>query len=171
MWYWILGLLAAGYVYWDARRRGNQVWAWALGTFLGWPIIIPIYRSKRYLLAGERRSGGTAWHLAKVFVIVWQFLCLAWLISYWVDISRMPAGSEWEEAGAALGGMMGTGFIIGIWVGITVITGIIGLFLKSNFTEEGPTGPNVRKLKPDDEFDKEYDRLKAEWKEEQAEDC
>lgn len=146
MWYWILAALATIYVYWDANRRGNKAWGWSLPTIFLWPIIVPIYRSKRFLLKGEQRVGGTTWALLKSFVVLWQVFCIAWLSSYGVEISTTveEASTEAESAGAAIGGTLGIGFIIGAWVGITVIVGILGLFFKGGKVEEGPTGPNAK---------------------------
>jgi hypothetical protein len=79
--------------------------------------------------------------LIKVFVLCWQALCLAWLISYFVAVGGVHPSSDAEAAGVAIGGMMGTGFIIGIWVGVTILAAVVGLFLKKDTTEVGPTGP------------------------------
>lgn len=145
MWYWVVAGLATIYVFWDANRRGNKAWAWAIPTVLVWPILVPIYRSRRFLLEGEQRVGGTTWALLKSFVVLWQILCIAWLSSYIVGVSTSVESttSEAAAAGSIIGGTIGVGFIVGAWLSITVIVGVLGLFFKGGKVEEGPTGPNT----------------------------
>lgn len=147
MWYWILAAIATVYVFWDARRRGNNAWGWSIPTIILWPIMVPVYRSRRFLLEGEQRVGGTTWALLKSFVVLWQVLCISWLASYGVQIATTveSASSDAAAAGATIGGTIGVGFIIGAWVGVTVVLGILGLFFKGGKVEEGPTGPNAKK--------------------------
>lgn len=141
MWYWILGIVAAVYVGWDAHRRGNNPWGWAIVAVPFWPLSLPIYRAERFLLAGEKRIGGTAWVAIKGFVVIWQVLCLVWLISYYANVGKIETNSEYGAAGVALGSILGTGFIVGIWVAVTLIAFVVGMFVKEDTVEEGPTGP------------------------------
>lgn len=146
MWYWIVAVLLTIYVFWDARRRGNRTWTWALPTVVLWPILVPVYRSRRFLLEGEHRVGGTTWVLLKTFLVVWQILCIAWLVSYAVSIgsSVESTTSEAAAAGTIIGGTIGIGFIFAIWVGVTIIVGVLGLFFRGGKVVEGPTGPNKK---------------------------
>ena len=51
------------------------------------------------------------------------------------------ASSSAEQAGAAIGTVIGIGMILGLWFFVIVGALVIGLFLKkSSIVEKGPTG-------------------------------
>jgi len=57
-------------------------------------------------------------------------------------LSSQKAGSEAEQAGAAIGATLGLGMIFGLWFIVLVGALVLGLFLKkSGIVEKGPTGP------------------------------
>jgi len=49
MWYWILWLLIAIWVLFDAKKRRNNMIGWPIGTFLLGVIVLPVYLAKRNL--------------------------------------------------------------------------------------------------------------------------
>jgi len=69
-------------------------------------------------------------------IIKWLFigfniLMLFWLISYMGTIGEaVSTGTEAESAGAAIGGAMGTGMLLSIWVFGDIIIGIFVLFTR-----------------------------------------
>lgn len=72
MWYWMLNILIALWVFFDARKRKmNKSLLWGIGTSLLMVVVIPFYFAKRPLKAGEVREGGTAWNVIKSFAIFW----------------------------------------------------------------------------------------------------
>lgn len=144
MWYWILNLALAAWVFMDARsRKMDQAALWAVGTFLLLIFVIPFYLAKRPLKAGEVREGGTAWNVIKSFALFWTvFMVVAGVAGMMAagDAST-EAISDAEKAGAAIGTALGLGMIIFLW--FIVISGslVVGIFLKkSSVVEKGPTG-------------------------------
>lgn len=70
-------------------------------------------------------------------LIKWSFigfniLMVIWLFSYWGSVGEIAntAGSEAEEAGAAIGGTIGTGMLFGVWVCGDIILGLFVLFTR-----------------------------------------
>ena len=55
-----------------------------------------------------------------------NLLMVAWIISYFVQIGEVitTTADEYEQAGAAIGGTLGTGFILIFWVIGNIILGI-----------------------------------------------
>ena len=144
MWYWLLNIAVAFWVFKDAqsRRMDNPI-AWAVGIFFIMIAALPFYYSKRNLKSGEVREGGTAWNVIKIFSLAWtvtMFIAsIAGLISATSSVS--PYGSSAYQAGAAIGTAMGMGMMLMIWIIFLVGALVIGLFMKkSSIVETGPTG-------------------------------
>ncbi len=140
---WVVLILLAAWVFFDATKRKMNPWGWAIGTFLLAIIALPLYFAKRNLREGEVREGGVGWNFCKVFAILWTLLMLAWAIGgFGLVGSQMAATTnEWEQAGTAIGGAIGIGMILGLWFLGIVVDLVIGLFVrKSSVVEKGPTG-------------------------------
>ena len=122
MWYWVLNIAIALWVFFDARsRKMDKPVLWAIGTCLLMIVVIPFYFAKRSLKAGEVREGGTGWNVTKSFAIFWTLFMFI--------------------AGVTDGTAMGIGMIFGLWFVVIVGAFVIGLFLKkSSIVEKGPTG-------------------------------
>lgn len=57
---------------------------------------------------------------------------IVWLVGYWMQLSEMSGGlaSDAERAGAAIGGTMGTGALLILWVMGDVILGLATLLTR-----------------------------------------
>lgn len=144
MWYWLLNIAVAFWVFKDAqsRRMDNPI-AWAVGTFFIMIAALPFYYAKRNLKSGEVREGGTAWNVIKVFSLAWTAMMFIASIAglFAATSSVSPYASSAHQAGAAIGTAMGMGMMLMIWIVVLVGALVIGLFLKkSSIVETGPTG-------------------------------
>lgn len=144
MWFFLLWLGFAIWVFFDSKnRRMNKGALWAVGALFAGVVVLPIYFAKRNLYAGEVREGGTGWNTVKVFALYWTITMFVAGIAGLGSASRAvsDASSSAEQAGAAIGSMLGLGLLIGLWFTVLVGTLVIGLFLKkSSVIENGPTG-------------------------------
>ena len=72
--------------------------------------------------------------LSRLLLVGWQFLMLAWFVSYLSDVAPIVEGinqrSEAEVAGAGLGIALASGIILFFWVGGTIIFGIFALLTR-----------------------------------------
>ncbi|NSY36844.1 hypothetical protein [Leisingera sp. ANG59] len=68
----------------------------------------------------------------KWLLILFNVLMVIWLFSYLGQIGEMMDGtaSEAEKAGAAIGGSIGTGFILTVWVIGDIILGLVTLLTR-----------------------------------------
>jgi len=144
MWYWMLNILIALWVFFDARKRKmNKALLWGIGTSLLMVVVIPFYFAKRPLKAGEVREGGTAWNVIKSFAIFWTiFMFVAGVVGM-ISASKVveKANSGAEQVGATIGTAIGISVIFGVWFIVLIGTLVLGLFLKkSSIVENGPTG-------------------------------
>ena len=144
MWYFILYLLFAIWVFIDAQKRKSNFITWSLATAILGPIVLPVYFAKRPLKAGEVREGGTAWNVLKNFAILWTITMA--IAAFWgmVAVSKefSTMRNEYEQAGAAIGTALGFGMIIALWFFPMVGAVVLGFVLKkSSVVEKGPTGP------------------------------
>lgn len=144
MWYWILDIAIALWVFFDARsRKMDQSILWVIGTLLLMILVIPFYFAKRPLKDGEVREGGTAWNVIKTFAIFWTAFMFVAGVSGMMAVGDAvtETGSGAGQAGAAIGGAIGMGMIMGLWFIVIVGALVIGLFVKkSSIVEKGPTG-------------------------------
>lgn len=137
------GLLLA-YLIWDGyKREVSNLWAWGLGTILMGVLVLPFYFAKRPLTDGEVRTGGFSWNVLKNFVILWTLLIVVLGIGYGARVSEtfQTAQSDAEQAGAVIGTGLGFGILGFMWLFPLIGAGVLGLFLKKDVNEEGPTGP------------------------------
>lgn len=58
MFYFIIYGLIAIWVFFDAKKRKNNIFGWAVGTFFIGPLLLPFYLVKRNLKTGEVRECG-----------------------------------------------------------------------------------------------------------------
>lgn len=81
----------------------------------------------------KRKRGFFGWIVAILF---WGFhlLMVAWLISYLGIVGEQygDAASEAAQAGTAIGGTIGTGMILSIWVFGTIILGFMMFFTRGD---------------------------------------
>lgn len=142
MWYFILYLVIAIWVFIDAWKRQNSYVVWALPTVVIGPLVLPVYLAKRNLKAGEVREGGMAWNILKNFAVLWTLTMIVAAIAGMVGVSEMDATSEAEQAGQAIGAALGLGMLGFLWFIVLVGALVLGFFLKNtSIVEKGPTGP------------------------------
>jgi len=143
MWYFVLYVIIAAWVFRDARKRRLSPVPWTLATAILGPVVVPVYFAKRPLREGETREGGTAWNVLKNFALFWTLTMLV------VGVAGMFAASavvgsttdEVEQAGAAIGASIGMGRIFVLWFFPMIVALVLGFFLKkSSVVEKGPTG-------------------------------
>lgn len=69
-----------------------------------------------------------------VAFLFWGFNILmgTWAISYWASLGQLFSESQSaaEQAGAAIGSMMGTGMLLSIWLFGAIILGLMMLFTR-----------------------------------------
>jgi 4-amino-4-deoxy-L-arabinose transferase-like glycosyltransferase len=144
MFYWVLNIAIALWVFFDARsRKVDQPVLWAIGTCLLMIIVIPFYFAKRSLKDGEVREGGTGWNVTKYFAIFWTLFMFVNGVSSLMAVSDVAnkSSSGTEQAGGVIGTFMGMGVNLGLWFIVIAGALVIGLFLKkSSIVEKGPTG-------------------------------
>jgi hypothetical protein len=144
MWYWILNIIIALWVFFDAKgRKVEQPIYWAIGAFFFMILAIPFYFAKRPLKEGEVREGGTAWNVIKSFSIFWTLtMFVAGVAGMWSAGEVVnSASSGAEQAGAAIGTAIGISMVLGLWFAVLIGALVVGLFLKkSSIVEKGPTG-------------------------------
>ncbi len=144
MWYFVLYLIFAVWVFIDAKKRLNHSIAWSSATLLLGPVVLPVYFAKRHLKTGEVREGGTGWNVIKNFALFWTLTIVVGAIAGMAGAGRLAeqATTHAEKAGAALGATLGMGMIFVLWFVVLAAALLIGLFLKkSSIVEHGPTGP------------------------------
>jgi O-antigen/teichoic acid export membrane protein len=132
------------YLLWDGyNRQVSHLWAWALGTLLAGVLVLPFYFPHRPLKQGEVRTGGYGWNVLKNFSLLWTLLMAFAAVSGLanVDSQFQQAQTDAEEVGTALGTSLGLGMIGCTWFLPMVGALTLGLFLKKDVHEEGPTGP------------------------------
>ena len=143
MWYFVLYLLFAVWVFTDAKKRMNHPIGWPVATLVLGPIVLPVYFAKRNLKAGEVREGGTGWNVIKNFALFWTLTIAMGVMAGLVNIGQTvdPSATHAQKAGAALGATLGVGMIFVLWLVVLIAALILGLFLKkSSIVEYGPTG-------------------------------
>ena len=84
---------------------------------------------------GEVRKRGLGGRLFLWVFYAFNLLMLWWLISYWGRVGpSLHTGSHAEQAGAAIGTTLGTGFIIFFWALGSIITGLSAFFTRAQRT-------------------------------------
>lgn len=82
------------------------------------------------IIRTERYKRGFIGLLTKWLFIGFNALMVVWLISYWGQVGEMQPASEAGRAGAAIGGMLGTGTILFFWVAGVVILGLAAILTR-----------------------------------------
>jgi hypothetical protein len=115
---WVLSAVACIFI--DVRaRHAKRHW---VAAAIGGPIGAAAYLAMRPLRMNESREGGTAWQFLSKLVILWTSLILCVAM---VNLA-MP-GAAMATLGLA-------------WAGLAVPALVVGLALKRNSVEHGPTG-------------------------------
>jgi hypothetical protein len=87
-------------------------------------------RRRRVIERETRRRGFFGWVFLVIFLAFNAFMVF-FLITYWNLLAEMPATkTEWERAGATIGGILGTGTILFFWASGGVITGLLALLTR-----------------------------------------
>lgn len=84
----------------------------------------------------EVRKRGVFGKLVKWSFVLFNVLMAVWLISYWGQVGDVyqEAGSEAGQAGAAIGGTIGTTLLLFVWLAGAVILGLLTLFTRGKVT-------------------------------------
>ena len=80
-----------------------------------------------------RRRGLFGWLFLVIFM-AFNALMALWVIAYWRVLAEGTSGSEWERAGHVIGGTLGTGVLLFLWVCGAVITGLLALLTRGRRT-------------------------------------
>lgn len=143
MGYWVLYIILAVWVFFDASKRKNNKIGWPIAVLLIGPITLPVYFAKRNLKEGEVREGGTGWNVLKNFALFWTITMVIVAISGMFGASEVVsnASNDYEKAGAIIGTGIGMAMLGSLWFFPMLFALIIGFFLKkSSIIEKGPTG-------------------------------
>jgi hypothetical protein len=121
LWYLLWTTTAAGWVFIDARaRHANRYWVAEVA--IAGPIGLAAYLALRPLREGESREGGHAWQFLSGIVVSWTAL-LAFAVLWNVALPFVDMAT------------------IGVaWACIALPALVVGLALRRNTTEHGPTG-------------------------------
>lgn len=142
--YFVLYVIAAIWVFIDAKKRLVNGIPWSICTVIFGPLVVPIYLAKRPLKSGEVREGGVAWNVLKNFALFWTITMLVAGVAGMIGVSKVAetAHSDAEKAGVGIGMAIGFGLLVASWFFPMVGALVLGMFLKkSTVVEKGPTGP------------------------------
>ena len=142
--YFIIYFICAVWVFFDAKKRQNNILGWPLATIVTGPVLLSVYFAKRHLLEGEIREGGTGWNVLKFFALFWTLTMFVVMLLGVVGVAGVAqqTTSEAEQVGVAIGATLGLGMIGFLWFVVMVAALVLGFFLKkSSMVEKGPTGP------------------------------
>lgn len=86
------------------------------------------------------------WRKATWALVIWTALIVLWIGTGLGSVGDLPAGSEAEEAGRAIGAGIGVTFILILWFLGFIVLGLIWLMSrpKDNVVVYGPKGQEVR---------------------------
>jgi hypothetical protein len=76
-----------------------------------------------------RKRGFFGWIFLILFVL-FNLGMLAWLVAYWNLLAGSNAASDAERAGTIIGGTIGSGLLIFIWVAGAVILGLFAILTR-----------------------------------------
>jgi len=68
--------------------------------------------------------------LWRILLFLWQVAMVAWISSYGSLVNEAVQVGGAEGAGAAIGGTLGIGLIIAVWVGGTIVIGLFVLLTR-----------------------------------------
>ncbi len=114
MWYFVLYLAFAVWVFMDAKKRMNHPIGWPAATFVLGPVVLPVYFAKRNLKVGEVREGGTGWNVIKNFALFWTLTVAVGAMAGMVNAGQVAdrATTQAQKAGAALGATLGQVYLM-----------------------------------------------------------
>lgn len=122
------------------RKTDKSLW-WGIGTAVLGPLVLPVYLSKRPLLAGEVREGGPGWNILKNFALFWTVTMV--IIAIYMLFSVGGAKELDSDAAKGIAATVGLGLIGVLWFFPMATAMILGFFLrKSSVIERGPTEPH-----------------------------
>ena len=78
-------------------------------------------------IRGKLSVFGWIW---KILLLAWQAAMIGWMVSYISTVAPMVEAGGAGGAGAAIGGTIGIGMIIAVWVGGTIIIGLFVLLTR-----------------------------------------
>lgn len=127
----------------DSKQRLYERGKWlALAAVFFGPITMPIYLAFRPLKEGEFREGGTGWNVLKNFALFWTItLFMSFMAGAISALASIKPVSDAEKAGAGLGLFLVGGILLLVWFIPMISAIVLGFFLKTSQTENGPTGP------------------------------
>jgi hypothetical protein len=104
MWYFVLYLVFAVWVFTDAKKWKNHPVGWPAATLVLGPVVLPVYFAKRNLKAGEVREGGAGWNVIKNFALFWTLTIAVGAVAGMVNAGQVAdrATMQAQKAGAAL---------------------------------------------------------------------
>jgi hypothetical protein len=143
MWYWILNLVIAFWIFSDAQKRKVELpGLWAAGCFVLMLLVVPFYLARRPLKTGEVREGGTVWSFCKSFSILWTVLMFVVGVGGKIATSNAMQKANLDPSGLGVMFVTGFGFIllIGLWFFVLASALAMGFYNKNSITEVGPTG-------------------------------
>lgn len=135
----IFNLVIAIWIWHDARRRraAKPLFAAVLGLLWG-PFGMAFWAAERPLVAGERRSGGTPWIMARTFALAWTALAPALFLLVLPAVEERSAvpGSLGRTAGVIPAALIVT---LGFWALPTTLALLVGRALRSPEVRTGTT--------------------------------
>jgi len=143
MLYLLLNLVAATWVFLDARGRRDKAIAFGLGTLLLGPLVAPVYLARRPLREGETREGGTGWRVCANLVLAWTITMMVAGMVAMTGVAKVAEGatSDAAKVGTVIGAGLGLMVLFAAWILPVILVLVIGLVLrKSGVVEKGPTG-------------------------------
>ena len=144
MWYLLLNMCFALWIFTDARRRKMDfAELWGAASLVLMVVVVPFYISRRPLKRGEVREGGAVWCFSKWFALLWTVLMVSAAVAGKIATSHAvdKAAGNAEGTGTAI--LAGFGFILilGVWLVVLASVVAMGFHHRTHVTELGPTGP------------------------------
>jgi len=144
----VFNLVAAGWVLHDAwrRRARKPIFAAALAVLWG-PLGIAFWCADRPLADGERRAGGTAWTMARGFLLAWAGLLPAvYLLAGPVVADNTPVpGSLGERFGETAATCIVTA---AVWGGPALLALVLGRAMRTPGALEHGASARLRRSLP-----------------------
>ncbi len=129
-------ILLALWTGWDAKNRGANAFAWAVGVLLLALIVFPWYLTKRPLMSGEERRGGVYWNILKNLAILFTAMAPFMLVAVSINVASAAPTAE-DAAAEVVAVMFASGLLWFILVGVVLVLGLI--FRKPSLIERGPS--------------------------------
>lgn len=121
----LFGVILAGWVFVDSRKRGANAIKWSLGALVMGPIFAAIYQARRPLLEDETREGGPDWIVARNFA--WLWLPYMGIVVFWTIVTLFFT-DQWDFAddssATTVRNLLTTAFVLACWL-IPVAFGLL----------------------------------------------